>query len=285
VTIDPETKPGKPLFYELADGRQRLAEPALAAAWLDEPLSSEPIASVTSWVGRLRGSQAMARGVVNSLWLLVHGQPLQGRVVDPITAPKHEALDRIERQLVQDLIDSRFDIARALSLIVASPATGLEVPAPLLPENALVSSEQDKRKALEAVNAFAAALPRHAELPTGQRLDQAMRAMGIKLDQDGRPFVAQIQGSDANPPEARPAERVDASNQPLATDFPVRAESLPVQWLNLIEDPQDQIDHLGYLAGMDSLPDNLKSVIARMQEDDQVSRELMLNRLWWLVRP
>jgi hypothetical protein len=58
-----------------------------------------------------------------------------------------------------------------------------------------------------------------------------------------------------------------------------------VQWLNLIEDPQDQIDHLGYLAGMDSLPDNLKSVIARMQEDDQVSRELMLNRLWWLVRP
>lgn len=227
----------------------------------------------------------MARGAVNSLWLLVHGQPLQGRVVDPITAPKHEALDRIERQLVQDLIDSRFDVARTLSLIVASPATGLEVPAPLLPENALVSSEQDKRKALEAVNAFAAALPRRAELPTGERLDQAMRAMGGKLDQDGRPFVAQIQGSDANPPEARPAERLDASNKPLAADFPVRAESLPVQWLNLIEDPQEQVDHLGYLAGMDPLPEKLKSVIARMQEDDQLSRELMLNRVWWLVRP
>ncbi len=37
VTIDPEPNTSKPLFYELADGRQRLAEPFVSKQWMDSP--------------------------------------------------------------------------------------------------------------------------------------------------------------------------------------------------------------------------------------------------------
>ena len=280
VTIDPQPNNSKPLFYELPDGRQRLAEPFVSSQWIDS-LTSPPAESVTAWAAQLVGSEAVARGAVNSLWQLVHGQPLRGRVVDPITAPYNDSLDRIEEHLVQDLIRSQFDVARTLSLIVASPATRRSVPPPLLPENALVVSESDKRRAIVAVNAFAASLPRSAELPLRQRLDQAMRAIGGKLDQNGRPLLAQIGG----PGDERSGGNADASSKPLAVDFPVGDESLPVHWLTLIEDEQSQIDHLGYLAGMQQLPEPVRATVKAMQQDERVSKQLMLNRVWWLVRP
>jgi hypothetical protein len=279
VTIDPERSKTKPVFYELADGRQRLAEPAVASDWIGVH-SEEPVDTVALWAKRLTGSEAMARGAVNSLWQLVHGQPLQGRVVDPITAPHNDALDRIEDQLVQDLLSSQFNVARTLSLIIASPATRRGVPESLLPENALVVSEAERLEAIEAVNAFAAALPRHAELSLAQRVDQAIRAIGGKLDQDGRPFVAQL--GDAG---AKPSADTAGKNNPLAVDFPVRGESLPVQWLTLIEGEQSQINHLGYLAGKQQLPQSVQDAISAMQADEGVTKELLLNRVWWLLRP
>ncbi len=279
VTIDPEPAKTKPVFYELADGRQRLAEPAVANDWIGVS-SDDTVDTVALWAERLTGSEAMARGAVNSLWQLVHGQPLRGRVVDPITAPHNDALDRIEDQLVQDLLSSRFNVARTLSLIIASPATRRGVPTSLLPENALVVSEAERQEAMEAVNAFAAALPRHSELSLAQRVDQAIRAVGGKLDQDGRPFVAQLGDGDA-----KQSADAAANNKPLAVDFPVRGESLPVQWLTLINDEQVQIDHLGYLAGKRRLPQSVQDAITAMRADQEVSKELLLNRVWWLVRP
>jgi hypothetical protein len=279
VNIDPDRSTTKSVFYELADGRQRLAEPAVANEWIGVS-SEEKVDSVGLWAERLTGSEALARGAVNSLWQLVHGQPLRGRVVDPITAPHNDALDRIEDQLVQDLLSSRFNVGRTLSLIIASPATRRGVPESLLPENALVVSEAERSEAIEAVNAFAAALPRHAELSLAQRVDQAIRAIGGKLDQEGRPFVAQL--GDAG---AKPSGDAAGKNKPLAVDFPVRGEALPVQWLTLIDDEQDQINHLGYLAGKRQLPKSVQDAISAMQADEEVSKELLLNRVWWLVRP
>ncbi len=136
-------------------------------------------------------------------------------------------------------------------------------------------------KRLDAVNAFAAALPRSAELPLLSGLIRSMRANGGKLDQDGRPLLAQI-GGDGDP---SPGVNAGASTKPLAVDFPVRGESLPVHWLTLIEDEQNQIDHLGYLAGMRNLPVSVRDAVKAMQDDDRLSKELMLNRVWWLVRP
>ena len=94
-------------------------------------------------------------------------------------------------------------------------------------------------------------------------------------------LLAQI-GGDGDP---SPGVNAGTSTKPLAVDFPVRGESLPVHWLTLIEDEQNQIDHLGYLAGMQNLPVSVRDAVKAMQDDDRLSKELMLNRVWWLVRP
>jgi hypothetical protein len=240
--------------------------------------SGQPVSSVGEWSQSLIGSPELARGVVNSLWQLVHGQPLRGRVVDPISAPHNGSLDRLEENLAQDLVRSQFNVARTLALIVASPATQRAVPTPLLPENALLADESETRAAMHAVNAFAAALPSRTQLATSARLNEAMRAIGNKLDAEGRPFVAQI----GNAPEK--SGNTKDSSKSLSMDFPYRADSLPVQWLSSIKDEQSQVEHLGYLAGVDRVPSRVLEAAEAMRAAS-VNNELTLHRIWWLMRP
>ncbi len=280
LTVADSPQARKPLFYSLPDGRERVAEPAVATAWMNSG-SGQPIRSVSEWAKKLVGSPELAQGVVNSLWQLVHGQPLRGRVVDPISAPHDESLDRLEESLVQDLMDSRFDVARTLALIMTSPTTRRGVPTPLLPENALVADESEMQAAMHAVDAFAAALPPRISLSMNQRLDQAKRAIGVKLDSDGRPFVAQL--GNAGESSGSPNRDAGTSNA-LSTDFPQGAKSLPVQWLESIKDEKSQVEHLGYLAGLNQVPANVLAVVDETRAAN-VSNEQTLHRVWWMLRP
>jgi hypothetical protein len=275
LTIDAPAKNANPFFYESSDGRQRVVEPAIPATWTTSQ-TDQPIDGVREWAERLIGSPELAHGMVNSLWQLVHGRPLRGRVVDPFSAPHNESLEGLEDKLVQDLIRSRFDVSRTLALIIASPATERAVPAPLRPENSLVAYEAEIRKAQNAVNAFAAAMPPRTDLPIRQRLDMAMRAIGAKLGADGRDIVAQIgPGTDttSNP---------DADRS-LAVDFPDRGESYPVQWLTQIKDQTSRVEHLAYLAGFSQVPSGVLEA-AEATRAASVSDELTLHRVWWLLR-
>lgn len=274
--IDAPLKKEKQLFYDLPDGRRRVAEPGVASRWMDSD-DVDSIAKIGDWSTRLLGSPELARGVVNSLWQLVHGQPLQGRIVDPISAPHNEALDQLEEKLTQDLLVSQFDLARTLSLIISSPATRRAVPEPLKPENVWVSNESDAKSAMNAVDAFAAALPPRVELSMNQRIDQSLRAIGAKIDVDGRPFVAQV----GNASQKGSVRLVEKS---LSADFPARASELPVQWLKLIKDERSRVDHLAYLAGMSELPANVQDTVEAMHEAE-VDPSLLLHRVWWLVKP
>ena len=276
VTINASSESSKSFFYELPDGRQRMVEPAIATTWMKNQ-KDQPIRSVREWAEQLIESPELARGVVNSLWQLVHGQPLRGRVVDPISAPHNDSLDRLEESLAQDLMRSRFDVARTLALIIASPVTQRAVPTALLPENALVADESETRAAMNAVDAFAAAQPPRNQLPIHDRLDQAMRAVGAKLNTDGNPIVAQI-GSPASG-----AGNTRSDSKSLSADFPTSTKSLPVQWLASIKDHRSQVEHLGYLAGMSQVPENILRAAETMRAADDHSTAL--NRVWWMVRP
>ncbi len=275
IEIDPKTNDkASAVFYETPDGRQRFAEPELPAAWIGR--SDLPrIQRVSDWTKTVLGSDALARGVVNSLWQMVHGQPLRGRVVDPINAPHNDALDRLEANLVDDLIQSRFDVARMLSLIVAAPVTSRGVPAVLLPENALVADEAEMIQAMKTVDAFGATLPPRPSLRRSERVAQALRSVGASLGADGQPFVAQIgeNGSQRTKP-------VKVDN--LASDFPQRTNSVPVQWLQRIKNHASQVEHLAYLAGLSRVPKAVLQAaeVTREVEDDNTA----LHRVWWLVR-
>jgi hypothetical protein len=262
-------------------------EPVVAATWIKGE-SDQPIRTVGQWAEKLVGSPELARGVVNSLWQLVHGQPLSGRVVDPISAPHNDALDRLEGHLVEDLMRSEFDVARTLALVIASPATRRGVPTPLLPENALVADESEMRAAMNAVDAFAAALPPRVRLPMGERLTQVKRAIGVNLDTDGRPFVAQIVEAAEKSGSTQPGSKATTSRSPtsksLSADFPHSAKSFPVQWLTSIKTEESQVQHLAYLAGMNQVPGSVLEVVQEMRAAG-VSNEQELQRAWWLLRP
>lgn len=275
VEIDPIIEKPPIVFFETADGRQRVAEPEVPADWINR--SDLPaIESVSDWTKTLVGSKPLARGVVNSLWQWVHGQPLHGRVVDPITAPHNEALDRLEDQLVEDLVRSRFDVARTLTLIISAPVTRRGVPEVLLPENALVANEQETAEAMNAVNAFAAAMPPRPRLSRGERVAQVLRSVGATIDSNGQPFVAQMGDSGSR-------RRGPINGASLASDFPQRTDSVPVEWLRRIEDPKSQIEHVGYLGGLSVVPRPVLQAaeVTREVEDNNTA----LHRTWWLVRP
>ncbi|QDT06195.1 hypothetical protein K227x_46030 [Rubripirellula lacrimiformis] len=260
----------KPVFFDLPDGRRRLAEPAVAAAWIG---SDQPALSLGQWADRLKDSDALASGLVNSIWKMVHGQPLRGRVVDPMSAPHNEALQSLERELTDDLRRSNFDLGRTLALVLASPATNREVPDSL--KNAWVIDNAADRSAAEA---FAAAVPARSNLSLNRRLDETMRAIGAKLDGDGNPLLAQLGDSSKGngKGKTRQADR-------LSWDFPDRAESLPVQWLVPMDDLADRVNHLGYLGGMTELPKSILAAADAMQAAG-VDDATLLNRVWWLVR-
>ncbi|MDC0295394.1 hypothetical protein OAL35_00905 [bacterium] len=279
LSIDSKEGQQRTLFYELSDGRQQLAEPEVSARWLGGA-TNDSVKTIKSWADSLTGSQVLARGVVNSLWELVHGLPLHGRAVDPITAPLHESLTAIEDDLASDLIDSNFNVARTLALILTSPASGRSVPEALLPENALSADPVDRKASTEAVNAFAAAHFIRPQMPLARRIDQAMRSIGAKLDSLDVPIVAQatgVNGKGAYKPSSTKPESLD-------DDFPTSGEGLPVQWLTLISNPDDQTKHLAYLAGYDQVPETVLAAATAMKKANPDDRDLLLQRVWWLLR-
>lgn len=264
-----------PVFYELSDGRQRVATPLVSPEWI-AAAGSDGYQRMQRFARGLVGSPQLASGVVNSLWQLVHGQPLRGRVVDPISAPHNEALQRLEDKLTQDLVESRFDLARTLALIIASPASRRSVPESLLPENVWVADQSETDAAMNAVDAFAAALPPRVPLTPSQRVDQVLRGSGAQIESISGDALAQID-------EGGTAGKAKNSTT-LAADFPVKTELLPVQWLKLIEDRNRQIEHLGYLSGQNEVPAYVQESVKAMVKAE-VEPNLLLHRAWWLMKP
>ncbi|NND96356.1 MAG: hypothetical protein HKN47_03385 [Pirellulaceae bacterium] len=271
----------RPAFYELPDGRQRFVEPGVDSRWIPST-DKQSVADVRQWSDRLIGSPELARGVVNSIWQMVHGRPLRSQAMDAITAPHHERLDDIETKLTNDLLASQFDVSRTLALVVAAPVSRRSVPSALLPANQLTASDDEILQAMNTVDAFAAALPSNSRLPMSSRLQIAMNSIGGKLGDltDGDQLLANI--ADLGGGSQLPVQR--KTNLPASVGYPFKASQLPVQWLASIKDYDQQVEHLGHLAGVSKLPASVKevSIALRDRGDDDL---LALHRVWWLLQP
>jgi hypothetical protein len=271
----------KPVFYELPDGRQRMVQAVVPSAWLSVA-DDQPVAEVQQWARQIVGSRELAHGVVNSLWKLVHGRPLHGGVVDTISAPHHESLDQMETGLVDDLLQSNFDIARTLALVIHSPAARRSVPEPLRADNALLASDADLRAARDVVNAFAGALPMRAKPAMNKRIDLAMRSStgAIQSIRNSNTINAQADGKES-PGKTRPTKRSDDGD----SGFPTKVTDLPVQWLSSVKGYQNRVDHLGYLAGFNGVPNEVRQAADAMQQAEEIDEALALHRVWWLLSP
>ncbi len=285
VVRDDDTEPVD-VFYDLPDGRRRLAEPAIPSRWLeldradiDDRAATGDDSPVTlrTWASALRGSEPLARGIVNSLWELVHGRPLHASVIDPLTAPRDATLQRLEGELAGDLIASGFDLSRTLALIVSSPVTARSILDESTEDSLFAASESTRR----AVAAFAAATPHRSPLNMTRKVDIALRSVGGKIGTLGEDekLLAQV-GAQGEQDRDKQGSRAEFQ---IPTDFPVRADAPPVNWLDDLDHWDEKLDHLAYLSGRDRLPDNVRSAAEGMR-DAELDEALILHRVWWLLQ-
>lgn len=276
-----EPKSSKPMFYELPDGRQRMVHAAVPTRWMGQQ-GNPPIEDVRRWSSQLVASPQFAKGVVNSLWKLMHDRPLKGGVVDTMTAPHSESLDRLEEFLVADLLGSDFDVSRSLALIVHSPSARRSVPTALQADNALLASDAELWGAGDIVGAFAGSMPDHHKPALNQRILLAMRTTGgaVPSIRQSDTINAQTNGSPSKG-TSKPPRRSDEGS----AGFPVAAKDLPVGWLESVKGYGQQVEHLGYLAGFSELPTDVRQAADAMKSADGISDELALHRVWWLLSP
>ncbi|WP_372896216.1 hypothetical protein [Stieleria sp.] len=273
----------KPTFYELLDGRQRMAVPKVSKYLLQ---STEQMEDFQTWTKTLVGSDVLADSLVDSLWQLVHGRPLKPSPVDAFAPPVDGNLDRLHRQLADDLKANDFDVARTLALIIASPMAHRSVPDVLQGDAMLTSSEQERKEALELVQAFAAAV----QTPTSsldQRVEVAMRRVGGQFspDDQGAILAQPIDGPRRSPKSLAEVDAGNASSflQQLSVDFPGDEAALPVSWLRSIDDFELQVQHLVYLSGRNRVTPEITAAANRLKEESR-SRESALSRIWWILR-
>jgi hypothetical protein len=105
--------------------------------------------------------------------------------------------------------------------------------------------------------------------------------VGATLDSIDAPFVAQA--NDAVGDKSRSGKKGHSPS--LNDDFPTAGDDLPVQWLRLLSKHQGRMDHLAYLAGFDSLPSEVSEVVALMNKKTEEDRNLILQRIWWMLKP
>ena len=272
-----------PTFFELRDGRQRMALPKVSAHLLE---AEGEIKDFQAWTKTLAGSRGLAGSMVDSLWKLVHGRKLKPSPVDAFAPPVDESLNRLHDQLAADLTSSGFDVARTLALIISSPMARRSVPEALRSEAMWTATDKQRSDALELVGAFAASVkaPRASR---GVRVDVAMRRVGGRLKGDGQgAILAQPIYGNPRDPKARPQpgelNPVIRFSQRLSVDFPGDDASLPVSWLRSIDNYDQQVQHLVYLSGGDKVSEELKNASKRLKES--ASAESALSRIWWILR-
>ncbi len=269
-------------FFELPDGRQRLATPKVSEHLLG---TSQEIEGFNTWAATLPGSDALASSTVDSLWQLVHGRKLKPSPVDAFAPPINENLDRLHTQLADDLSASGFDVARTLALIIASPMSNRSVPEPLRGNNVVTVSERERQEALELVAAFAASVQPPSSSQQ-DRLELAMRRIGGSLQpgDQGTILAQPIYNTPPLKPKSPGSERVEVDfAEQLGVDFPGGDAPLPVSWLRSIDDYDQQVQHLVYLSGHQRVTPEIRKIAERLQESG--STESALSRLWWILRP
>ncbi|MEM6472613.1 MAG: hypothetical protein AAF802_23840 [Planctomycetota bacterium] len=273
-------------FYELPDGRQRLATPGIASSFfkVDDEYDSEsgPLDDLGIWARSLRGSRKLADGLVETLWTMVHGRKLLPSPVDPFAPPRDESLSKLHRQLAEDLRASGFDVARTLAAIISSPMARRTVPEALRGRSSIAANRETRRQAIELAGAYAAAFS-PLQSTRRQRLDIALRRLGGRLgDRPPATILAQPLTSANSMSPSRMIQQPLTFEERLESDFPTDEADLPVSWLQSIDSFEDQVDHLVYMTSGSRVTEDVRELAESLRQAG--SQEAALHRLWWILR-
>jgi hypothetical protein len=224
----------------------------------------------------------VALSLVNAFWELLHDHPLTSSVIDPVAPPQNESLKRLQRRLAEDLLASDFDVARMMALMVTSPSFRRTVPEVLDGDQLLLAGEAEREAAMRQIGAFAGMLPRRRSFGMTQRLAFVLRAAGSNVDPIVTDSIAVLSQADESVSAKRSGKASQNGPPQPPNDFPIRGEALPVQWLAGIDNDDERLRHLVYLAGRTRVPPAVKQAAEAMRRQ-KVEDKLALQRIWWML--
>jgi len=149
-----------PLFYELVDGRQRVAAPGTSLRWLGLPQADKGSARLETrqeLAVALVGNRQVARSLANHLWSIGFGTPLVSPASSPIAPPRDDSIQQALEMLSDRLIASDFDIRTALQWVIDCEPMKRGTPIELQNEAWQVADESKLAAASLAQRSFAAA--------------------------------------------------------------------------------------------------------------------------------
>ncbi len=289
VLATTQAEPPKGQFFELPDGRQRVALPAMPPAWLDLQIDAAAggtaLPDLSSVSAQWQDNPRLARSLVNRVWTAVYGRPLTGAVSDPDAPPSEEHFIQLRDYLAAQTRAHDFDLAALFSWVLTAPPMHRTVVLEPLSDRAAFASDEQLAHAEFMHRTFAGYESAPAKLSFSGLLSMASRWNGGGTI-ESLPALAQPSASDAafTPPKL-PSDAERTENW-LRASFPEKASAtaqLPAQWLGSIDSFEQQARHLYYAAGYWKPSDNQMQA-ARELEASAADPAIALKQLWWALR-
>lgn len=258
--------PTQPVFYEMPDGRQRVASPGTPRRWLAlprQPAQTDDadvaiIASRTELAASLVGNRQLARTLVNHLWAIGFGTPMVSAASSPIAPPQDDSIELALEILSEKLIAANFDLRVAARWIIQSEPMKRGTPILFQGDAWQWAGESQLAAASLAQRSFAAA---RSPWPAASRaqLLALMESRG-----GGEPAKIAARDSMLAQPSATPVtdagkspsgSRGKPANKPVDhkdywwTQWLADREGLKGGWLESIADRDQQVRHAFYAVG------------------------------------
>lgn len=291
-----------PTFYELKDGRQRVATPGVSTRWLgltDEAIAANPIDSRESLGQLLIGNRQVARTLANHLWSIGFGTPLLAVASSPIAPPRDDALDQALEMLADRLVASNFDIRAAVDWIINGDPMRRGLPDVFLHDRWQVAPESTLAEASMAQRSFAAARA-HWPAATRRQLAAMMKSRASDLPSKIGPqdtLLAQplVLAPPSRIPRAMPRQPVTADDAATAkpeeywwAQWMADREGLRGGWIESIVDRDQQFRHAFYAAGFRQVtPDQLRlaeELIGAEVDKAVDERHRAAAKLYWVIQ-
>lgn len=288
-----------PLFYELADGRQRVADPGVPSRWLGVTPGNEPdVRAVTpEQLGELViGNRQVARTLANHLWAIGFGSPLVAAASSPIAPPRDDAIERALEMLSDRLIATDFDIRSAADWVIHCDPMRRGAPVELRDQAWQFASEASLAKASLAQRSFAAAKAPWPKASQGQLLAMmGSRTNLVPAKIEVRDALlaqpigigADLNQSGGSPPgNPAPANTVSAEDHWWAQWLADR-EALRGGWMETLRDPTQQVRHAFYAAGHRSVNEDqmrwTEDILGAATDAQSVRRDAIA-KIHWVIQ-
>lgn len=265
----------EPLFYELPDGRQRVATPSVPVRWFGpsvaaqagSPASPDALASREELARRMVGSPRVARTLANHLWTIGFGMPLVSATSSPLAPPHDDSLERALTMLANRLESENFDIRAAAQWVIASEPMKRDVPEVLGDQRWQDADEAKLAAASLAQRSFAAAkvtVPhagrsellammqsRSGLIPATLTAPDSLLAQPLLRSPQppGQGAAAVETRSPATPPSNQPQIGQGELQNYWWSQWLADRETLRGGWLNSIDNTDQQLLHAFYAAG------------------------------------